>query len=78
MPKSHTPYRVFDVAEFCKRECKTRAIGDAACEAQNTLFYRVFSLDSAFDERRGRGPGFRSFLYAPYAAAPWHFLYLLR
>jgi hypothetical protein len=28
--------------------------------------------------RRGRGPGFGSFLYAHNAARPWHLLYFLR
>ena len=62
---------------FYKRECKTSDDRDTAREARKPLFYQAFCARARRDERRGRGPGFSSFLYARIAAAPWHFLYFV-
>jgi hypothetical protein len=53
-------------------------MSEARRETRKLLILQAFWTMPDARRALGGGPGFRSFLYALNAAAPWHFLYLLR
>src|SRR5580704_3086368 len=76
--KTLTPYSVFDSWRHLQTWLQNARTPRGRNARREKPYFIGFLAKCVADDRWAEGPGFGSFLYALYAAAPWHFLYLLR